>query len=717
MGNGAPSAVIWFDRVFVLGYIGGETDGVENLASICKMWEERYRKEKNSASWPFRVGTMKTCESRTAIFILLIFASFPVPFTLSIVLAANGSNEGGSSRTSAGYGNAASALPGSAHITITADGFDPAVLTITWGTEVTWYNDTETTHTLQSGEPCRTFLPVVLKNMGASGGLVAESLQGAPRTGRLSFESSESFSATLEPGETFAHTFTSVGDHPYFLATAPGFTGRVTVRSLRVAVYITTGAESDKLLALMRAVDSMGFEVYGIGRSDIDQDRLTTSNFDVFILPAGEGGSKDGYASPVDGLNTPNILNKIRAFVSSGGGFIGVEAGAYFASTNGGALDLCGADYNPWIAPVPGKYTFTIVDPSFGPGEQDIYMSAGGGHFDVASGATVIVQNYYDNPTAVHSTYGSGRVIVTSLELSLRGDSELDWTIWDNWDMGNNHTNSAGCWTLLGRMINWVATGDATAPSISASNPTGGNVAVLASHTDDGGAYPGLLPAIFRSIEYAGYTTLAIRFDDVRYTKLTTSTFDAVMFSGGYAYGYWLGLSGYESVVRYFVDAGGGYYGVCAGSFYASDWIEWEGSDYDYPLDLFSGVDRGPLDDIAVWPDYALTLVNVDDPVIGNLGDQYQMYYGGGYKTDLGSATTVATYEYGGAHDGYPDAIRFTYGSGHVLLVGTHPESRSGSNEDWVYWDNWVEGTDTPLNNPDNPWTFVDAVFDNWLIQ
>jgi glutamine amidotransferase-like uncharacterized protein/plastocyanin len=611
----------------------------------------------------------------------------------------------------------ASAPPDSAQITITVDGLDPTVLTVAPGTEVTWYNATTTTHTLQSGEPYRIFLPVALHSAGARGGLRAEGLRRASRTERPCFGSSESFRATLPPGGTFSHTFPAVGDYPYFLATAPRFSGRVTVRAPRVAVYVTSGAESDKLAALMRAVDSMSFEVYGIGRSDIDQGRLTRSNFDVFILPAGEGGSKDGYASPADGLNTADILNNIRAFVSSGGGFIGVEAGAYFASDNGGTLDLYGANYIPWATPVPGKYTFTIVDSPFGSGDQDVYMSAGGGHFEVATGTSVIVENFFRNPSAVRTTYGAGRVVLTALELSLRGDSELDWTVWDNWDMGNHHRNSAGCWTLLGRMINWVATGNASAPAISASNPTGGNVAVLASHTANGGAYPGLLPAIFRSIEYAGYTPLAIRFGDVRYTKLTTSTFDAVMFSGGYAYGYWLGLSGYEAVIRDFVSDGGGYYGVCAGSFYASDQIEWEGFVYDYPLNLFSGWDRGPLDDIAAWPDYGLSLVSVSDPVIGDLGDQYQMYYGGGYKTDLGGATTVATYEHGGAHDGAHDAVRFTYGNGHVLIVGTHPESRSGSNEDWVYWDNWVAGTNIPLNNPDNPWTFVDAVLDNWVIQ
>jgi len=38
LGNRAASAVVGVDGVFVLGYTGGETLGVESLASICKMW-------------------------------------------------------------------------------------------------------------------------------------------------------------------------------------------------------------------------------------------------------------------------------------------------------------------------------------------------------------------------------------------------------------------------------------------------------------------------------------------------------------------------------------------------------------------------------------------------------------------------------------------------------------------------------------------------------
>jgi glutamine amidotransferase-like uncharacterized protein len=283
--------------------------------------------------------------------------------------------------------------------------------------------------------------------------------------------------------------------------------------------------------------------------------------------------------------------------------------------------------------------------------------------------------------------------------------------------MNGNHTNSEGAWKLLGRMIDWAAGGTGAAPAISASNNSAEKIAIVSTHNSDGGAWSALIPAIARSIEYAGYVPLSIRFEDIMNDRLSTSTFAVAVFPGGYSYGYKTGLDGYEQEIRDYASAGGGLYGICAGSFYLTDSIEWEGKNYDYPVDIFSGVDIGPLDDIASWPSYDSTLININDSVIGNLGDQYQMYYGGGYKTLPQGVSTVATYEYGGTYDGTPDAIRFTYGNGHVLLVGTHPEARSGSNVDWTYWDNWVEGTNTPLNNPDNPWTFVDAIFDNWLVQ
>jgi len=487
--------------------------------------------------------------------------------------------------------------------------------------------------------------------------------------------------------------------------------------TLDVAVFVSTGTNSNKIMALMRAIDAMGHNVYGLGVSDVEQGRLSTSNFDVFVLGAGEEDSKTGYDG-TDSLDTLTRKNTIKSFLNNGGGYVGLGAGAWWPCTNGGTFDIYGGYYSN--SGTEGKKTIDIVDSTFGSGSQQVYMAGDGGYFYSNPGsATVVAEDASDNAVIVRDSYGSGRIILTSMALELRGDSELDWTIWDNWEMSNSHTNSEGAWKLLGRMIDWAGGGNAAEPVISTSNNDAEKVAVYATHDPDGGAWPALLPGIFRSIEYAGYVPLAIRADDIIADRLTTSTFDALSFPGGYSYGYKLQLQGYESKVRSFVNSGGGMMGTCAGSFAMADWITWEGKNYDYFLDIFDGWDRGPLSDISQWPYYGLTTVNINDAVIGNLGDQQQMYYGGGYKTDLSasSAVTVATYAYDGDYADSADAIRFSYGDGHVLMIGTHPESRSGSNVDWMHWDNYEDGTNTALNNPDNPWTFVDAVYDNWLIQ
>jgi hypothetical protein len=61
------------------------------------------------------------------------------------------------------------------------------------------------------------------------------------------------------------------------------------------------------------------------------------------------------------------------------------------------------------------------------------------------------------------------------------------------------------------------------------------------------------------------------------------------------------------------------------------------------------------------------------------------------------------TYSCGGEHSGAANAIRFMYGKGHVLLIGTHPESRSGSNGDWMTRDDYVEDTNTISARPPGP--------------
>jgi glutamine amidotransferase-like uncharacterized protein len=288
--------------------------------------------------------------------------------------------------------------------------------------------------------------------------------------------------------------------------------------------------------------------------------------------------------------------------------------------------------------------------------------------------------------------------------------------------MNGVHNNSQGAWSMLGRMIGWANNGDASAPTINIiPNPTGARVALVAQHTTDGGAWSGLLPAVARGIEFSGNVPLAIRFQEIKDERLTLSNFKVVTFPGGYAYGYKTGLAGYETNIRNFISSGGSYYGICAGSFYAPTNITWSGHNYTYPLQIYSGKDIGPVDDIIAWPGYKLTPINFSgDAVIGNFGTVNVMYYGGGYHTiptdaQQGSHVyTAGTFATSSAI-GKADVVRYTYGNGRVALTTTHLETLAGSNTDWLYWDNYDYTTGNLVTNNTQPWNVMSAIFNNWL--
>jgi glutamine amidotransferase-like uncharacterized protein len=199
-----------------------------------------------------------------------------------------------------------------------------------------------------------------------------------------------------------------------------------------------------------------------------------------------------------------------------------------------------------------------------------------------------------------------------------------------------------------------------------------------------------------------------------------------VVFPGGDAYGYKTGLAGFEGNVRNFISSGGSYYGICAGSFYAPATIVWQGKSYSYPLQIYKGKDVGAINDIAPWPQYALTPLNISGDLIGNPGTIHALYYGGGYHTiptdaqqgsHVYSAGTFTT----GSASGQSDLVLYNYGSGKVALSSTHLESLVGSNDDWMFWDNYLYDSTTPVTNPDqNPhssWTVMAAIFNNWLTK
>ena len=114
-------------------------------------------------------------------------------------------------------------------VDITETGFDPEVLNVTVDSPVTWNNTTTQTHLLVSGTPYRIYLPLVLRDAGSSSG--APTPGAKPMRAEMSGVAVPSspgvlFEETLTPGQSFSYTFTLSGTYPYYLATAPQFTGR-----------------------------------------------------------------------------------------------------------------------------------------------------------------------------------------------------------------------------------------------------------------------------------------------------------------------------------------------------------------------------------------------------------------------------------------------------------------------------------------------------------
>lgn len=168
---------------------------------------------------------------------------------------------------------------------------------------------------------------------------------------------------------------------------------------------------------------------------------------------------------------------------------------------------------------------------------------------------------------------------------------------------------------------------------------------------------------------------------------------------GGYAYDYYLDL-GYSgaSAIRDFVAGGGGYWGSCAGAYYACQEFEWseygETGTYYYGLKLFPGRGVGPIIGIADWPDMIMTNIRMNTS--NDLIDLSQeptshsiMYYGGPYFETEGvnGITTLATYSF----NGMPAMIAFEHVQGRVFLTGPHPEWEEDNFRDGCVWDNYLE--------------------------
>jgi glutamine amidotransferase-like uncharacterized protein len=166
------------------------------------------------------------------------------------------------------------------------------------------------------------------------------------------------------------------------------------------------------------------------------------------------------------------------------------------------------------------------------------------------------------------------------------------------------------------------------------------------------------------------------------------SDYDMIVVPGGWAGTYNEDLAGAGIIeIRNFVREGGAFFGVCAGAYFGCDKLLWEGYVLDYPLNLFDGYGIGPVEEIALWPNFDMTeiIINQTSPLIDLSGEPTNhsiMYYGGPWFDIAGKEGihSLGTY----AANNESAMIAFEYEDGRVFLSGPHPEWEEDSNRDNV---------------------------------
>jgi glutamine amidotransferase-like uncharacterized protein len=150
--------------------------------------------------------------------------------------------------------------------------------------------------------------------------------------------------------------------------------------------------------------------------------------------------------------------------------------------------------------------------------------------------------------------------------------------------------------------------------------------------------------------------------------------FEAIILPGGWAPFQWsaLGERGLAALKAY-VEGGGRCLGVCAGAYLISRTTQYDGEVFPYPLGLFDGTAKGPIEGLARYPKAGQVRLTVTAegrrrglaPLSGE-----PLYYSGGPCFLNGTDVEIlARYP-----DDSPAAISRKVGKGEVVLIGVHAE-------------------------------------------
>lgn len=205
----------------------------------------------------------------------------------------------------------------------------------------------------------------------------------------------------------------------------------------------------------------------------------------------------------------------------------------------------------------------------------------------------------------------------------------------------------------------------------------------IALYSDEGVA-ESCIKASKNMFEWMGYSVKLVTSDYINNENL--DNFSIICFPGGNMYQYSQNISspGKEKI-RNFISDGGGYIGICGGAYFTGEKVFWQGNQLPMePLAIFPGTTRGPIDEIALYPNCVMCevdIVNHSHPITESEQDSVWIQYCYGpmlLPNEDANVEILGESEIGDK----PVIVAFEYGHGKVFIIGTHPEFEEDSDRD-----------------------------------